>query len=305
MSKAKKVLRLNKSRRDLIFAVLVSLPVVIMTTLFILVPVVDSVYKSFLDYRTKNIIKNIPGEWNNFKNYTDLFKGDKLWSAIIVTFVFVVFVVVLQIVIGFILALVLDSGVKGSRLIRSIMMLPWVVPTIISALLWMWLFQAEYGLFKYLIDLVTFGKVTDFAMLNNMDTALFGVSNAALWKQIPLSTLLLLAGLANVPTDTLEAAALDGANYLQRLFYVVIPSMQSVVSITISMAIIQNFKQFPLFWVMTGGGPNGATTNLAILSYREAFVSRNLGSGAAVTTIWMILMIIIVYINQRIFSDNK
>ena len=305
MGKMNKIRKLKSATGDKLFAMIVSLPVVIMTTLFILVPVADSVYKSFLDFRTKNIIKGIPGEWNNFENYIDLFTDDKLWSAILVTFTFVIFVVLFQIIIGFTLALILDSNLRGSRFIRSIMMLPWVVPTIISALLWMWLYQAEYGLFKYFVELITFGRVKDFAMLNSMDTALFGVSNAALWKQIPLSSLLLLAGLANVPTETLEAASLDGANYMQKLFHVIIPSMKSVISITISMAIIQNFKQFPLFWTMTGGGPNGATTNLAILSYREAFVSRNLGSGAAVTTIWMLIMIIVVFINRKVFSVKE
>jgi len=305
MGKMNKIRKLKSATGDKLFAMIVSLPVVIMTTLFILVPVADSVYKSFLDFRTKNIIKGIPGEWNNFENYIDLFTDDKLWSAILVTFTFVIFVVLFQIIIGFTLALILDSNLRGSRFIRSIMMLPWVVPTIISALLWMWLYQAEYGLFKYFVELITFGRVKDFAMLNSMDTALFGVSNAALWKQIPLSSLLLLAGLANVPTETLEAASLDGANYMQKLFHVIIPSMKSVISITISMAIIQNFKQFPLFWTMTGGGPNGATTNLAILSYREAFVSRNLGSGAAVTTIWMLIMILVVFINRKVFSVKE
>ena len=110
-------------------------------------------------------------------------------------------------------------------------------------------------------------------MLNNPDTALMGVSIAALWKQIPLMTLLLLAGLQNVPSDILEAATIDGAGSLRRFFSITLPYLSPVVKVSISMSIIENFKQFPLFWTMTGGGPDGATTNLAILSYREAFVS--------------------------------
>lgn len=97
-------------------------------------------------------------------------------------------------------------------------------------------------------------------------------------------------------------ATIDGATSPEKFFYITIPSIMSVIKITVSMSIIENFKQFPLFWTMTGGGPDNATTTLAILSYREAFVSNNLGSGAAVTTIWMLLMIVVVFIYNRIFK---
>lgn len=144
----------------------------------------------------------------------------------------------------------------------------------------------------------------EFAILNNPATAMFGVSTAALWKQIPLAALLLLAGLANVPEDILEAAKIDGANGVQRFFNIVLPYMKSVIKVTVSMSIIENFKQFPLFWTMTGGGPNNSTTTMAILSYREAFVSNNFGSGAAVTTVWMLLMIVVVFVYNRMFQAD-
>jgi multiple sugar transport system permease protein len=181
------------------------------------------------------------------------------------------------------------------------MMTPWVVPTVISALIWMWLFQPQYGFVKYLVNLVSLGKVQDFAMLNNPRTALAGVGIAALWKQIPLMSLLLLAGLQNVPQEINEAAMIDGAGKFRRFLSVTLPYLSPVIKVSISMAIIENFKQFPLFWTMTGGGPNNATTTLAVLSYREAFVSMNLGSGAAVTTLWMLMMILVVFFYNRVF----
>ena len=98
---------------------------------------------------------------------------------------------------------------------------------------------------------------------------------------------------------------MDGASGARKLISVTIPSMKSVIKVTLSMAIIENFKQFPLFWTMTGGGPQNSTTTLAILSYREAFVSNNLGSGAAVTTIWMLLMIIVVFVYQKMMGENE
>lgn len=292
---------LSKKRGDHLYAFILTVPALVMSTLFIIIPIVDSIIKSCLQFSVKNVISGKPGVWNNFENYIRLIKTNVLPQAMVNTFVFVLSVITFQFIFGMVLALVLNSEIKGARFYRSIMMIPWVVPTVISGLIWMWLFQPQYGLFKYFIEVVSGGRVTDFAMLNNPNTALLGVSIAALWKQIPLMTLLLLAGLQNVPEDIIEAATIDGAGRVQRFFYIVVPYIGSVIKVAISMSIIENFKQFPLFWTMTGGGPNGATTNMAILSYREAFVSMNLGSGAAVTTVWMVLMIITVYLYNHSF----
>ena len=109
----------------------------------------------------------------------------------------------------------------------------------------------------------------------------------------------------DIPNDLLEAAKIDGANAVQRFFKITMPYMKSVIKVTVSMSIIENFKQFPLFWTMTGGGPNNSTTTMAILSYREAFVSNNFGSGAAVTTMWMLMMIAVVFVSNRIFKKDE
>ena len=286
------------------FSLMLLSPAVIITVIFLLVPVVDSIYRSFFDYKVKNIISGKPGTWNNFANYVKLFTNGKLPTAMTNTLLFVFGVVIAQFILGMALALVLNTNIRFSRFIRSIMMIPWVVPTLISGLVWLWMFQPQYGLVKYFVGILSGGKITDFAILNNPPTAMLGVSVAALWKQIPLATLLLLAGLANVPEDMLEAAKIDGANEAQRFFKITLPYMKSVIKVTVSMSIIENFKQFPLFWTMTGGGPNNSTTTMAILSYREAFVSNNFGSGAAVTTVWMLMMIAVVFVYNRIFRKE-
>lgn len=289
---------------DRIFAFALLLPAIITTAAFILIPVADSIYRSFFDYKVKNIISGKPGVWNDFANYIKLFSNGKLVPSMTNTLMFVLGVVTAQFVLGMALALILNTNIRFSRFIRSIMMVPWVVPTLISGLVWLWLFQPQYGLVKYFAGFLTGGRVTNLAVLNNPSTAMLGVSLAALWKQIPLAALLLLAGLANVPEEILEAAKIDGANGVQRFFNIVLPYMKSVIKVTVSMSIIENFKQFPLFWTMTGGGPNNSTTTMAILSYREAFVSNNFGSGAAVTTVWMLLMIVVVFIYNRIFRTD-
>lgn len=301
----KRSVTIKRRTGDLIFSSSLLIPTILLTTLFILVPIVDSIIKSFFDFKVKNIISGKPGIWNNFENYIKIFENSKLSGAVFATFAFVIFVVSLQFVFGMVLALILNSNIKGARFLRSIMMTPWVVPTIISALVWMWIFQPQYGLMKYIVELFSGGSITNYAMLNDPQTALIGIGIAALWKQIPLTTLLLLAGLQNVPEDMLEAATIDGAGKFRKFFNIVLPYMKSVIKIAMSMAIISNFKQFPLIWTMTGGGPDNSTTTLAILSYREAFVSNNLGSGAAITSIWMLLMIVVIVIYNKFMGSTE
>ena len=287
---------------DALYSFVLTIPALVLAVIFILVPIADSIIKIFLQYGVKNIISGKPGVWNNGANYAKLVSSGMLPNAVRNTLWFVAFVILFQFLLGMALALVLNAKVmRGARLFRSLMMMPWVVPTVISALIWMWLFQPQYGLVKYLVALLSGGTITSLAVLNNPQTALGGVAVAALWKQIPLMTLLLLAGLQNVPAEIVEAAIIDGAGPIRRFFHVTMPYMSSVIKVAISMSIIENYKQFPLFWTMTGGGPDGATTTLAILSYREAFVSMNLGSGAAVTTLWMILMIVTISLYGKAF----
>lgn len=295
---------IKRSTGDKIFSWTLALPALIMTVIFIIVPIIDSVIKSFQDFKVRNIISNKPGTWNDFDNYIKLFQNEKLTGAIINTFTFVLFVVILQFIFGMLLALILNSNIKGARFLRSIMMTPWVVPTIISALVWMWMFQPQYGLIKYIAEFLTGGNVANLAILNNPKTALTGIGIAALWKQVPLITLLFLAGLQNVPDDMLEAATIDGAGTVRKFFSIILPYLKSVIKVAVSIAIISNFKQFPLIWTMTGGGPDNSTTTLAILSYREAFVSNNLGSGAAVTTIWMLLMVIVIVVYNKLLGST-
>ena len=165
-------LKLKKTTGDQLFSLALIAPTLLVTIVFIIVPVIDSVIKSFTEYKIRNIISGAPGEWNNFENYVKLFEGGKLWPAVIHTLLFVVGVVLAQFVLGMALAVILNSGLKGARFIRSAMMMPWVVPTIISALVWMWIFQPQYGLLKYVVSVFTGGAVTDFAILNDPNTAL-------------------------------------------------------------------------------------------------------------------------------------
>lgn len=295
---------LSGKGKDRLFYFVLLLPAIILCVAFIIIPIVDSVMMSFTSYRIANLTGGTPGEWNNFGNYTRLWNAGKLQSAARITVFFVAATVALTFVISMTLALLLNTKVHGARLLRSIMMIPWVIPTVIAGLLWAWIFANPYGLLQYLVSVFTGGRVTGFSILTGQSTAIWGVIMAALWKQIPLMALLLLSGMQSIPDDLLEAATIDGAGYFTRLTHIIIPHMKSVIAVTVSMCIIENFKQYPLFATLTNGGPTGATTTFAVLSYDEAFVNYNYGSGAAVTTVWLMMMIVVVFLFNLIFRKN-
>jgi multiple sugar transport system permease protein len=128
---------------------------------------------------------------------------------------------------------------------------------------------------------------------------------ATVWKNLPLMIIMLLAGLQSIPLEMYEAAKIDGARGHQIFFHITLPFLRNVIKTLVLMSIIMNFKQFPLFWIMTGGGPINATTSLAILSYKNAFVNLNFGKGAAVAAIWLLILMLTYFIFDKVFKVNE
>jgi multiple sugar transport system permease protein len=128
---------------------------------------------------------------------------------------------------------------------------------------------------------------------------------AALWKQLPFMSTMLLAGLQGIPEDNYEAAEMDGANAMQKFRYVTLPHLKHTIKTVSLIAFIENFKMFPLFWIMTGGGPLDATTTLAIISYRTAFIKFDLGKGAAIGGVWLLLLLLFSWGYNRLFDIGE
>lgn len=290
---------MNKYRfREKVFSLVLLIPAVGIVGVAIFIPVVQSILMSFRSYTlTRNATVR---PWNDFANYREIFGSGELAHAFGVTFTFMVMVVVILFVIGMILALAFNRGGRHERLMRSVILLPWVTPTIISALLWSWIFQPQYGILNYV--LTTLHVIQEpLNWLSSAELALPSVAIAALWRQIPFMFLMLLAGLQGIPREMYEAAAIDGANPIQSFFHITLPFLRNVIRTTVLISIIANFKQFPLFWTMTGGGPIDRTTTLAILSYRKAFVNLDFGTGAAVATVWLVSLVIVSLVYNRVF----
>jgi multiple sugar transport system permease protein len=290
--------RLSELVKDRMFLLVLILPALAMLLFTIGIPIVKSIYMSFFKVSLLSM-KSQP--WNSFANYKDILQDGEFFSALRVTLTYVFCIVTVQFVLGLFLALILNSTIRFKKFFRTIILIPWIVPTIVSALLWMWLFQPQYGLINYVLQQFhVIDKPQEW--LTNMDLALPAVIVTALWRQLPFMSTMLLAGMQGISEDLYEAARIDGANRTQILLNITLPLLKNNIKTITLISIIENFKMFPLFWIMTGGGPLDKTTTLAIYSYKAAFVQMNLGKGAAIGALWLIIMIIISSLYNKLFA---
>jgi len=243
-------------------------------------------------------------EWNSFDNYIHLVQSGALWNSLEVTAIFVIGVVAALVVVSIIVAVALNQKLPGRRLLRSVTLLPWVTPTVIGALLWMWILQPQYGVLNFILS--SLGIIGEpVSWLANVDWALPSVMAAAFWRQFPFMFVVVLAGLQGIPRDMYESAMIDGASFMRRFFSITLPLLRNVIRVVILMSVIMNFRQFPLVWTMTGGGPIDRTMTLAVLSYRQSFVNLNFGRGAAVATVWLLIVMLFSVVFTRLFRSRE
>ena len=278
---------MTRKKKDLGFALLLVFPAFLMLCITIITPLINVIWMSLFDYSLLDIKNPV---WNQFANYKTLF-GDKVfWQSFGRTILYVSLTVCLQFVLGMGIALLLNKNFRGRNVVRGLIFLPWTIPTLIVAVIWMWIFQPQFGVLNYIFR--SLGLISqNMNWLTSTKTAMGSIIVAAVWRQLPFMMVMLLAGLQTVPNDLIEAARIDGAGKWQVFRNITIPSLMSVIKTVTLTSIIGNFQMFTLFYNMTAGGPVRATTTLTVYTYETAFVSYDLGKGAAIGVIWMVFLI--------------
>jgi multiple sugar transport system permease protein len=265
------------------------------------IPIIKSIYMSLFDV---TLLRINDYQWNDFANYLRLWTDNEFINSLRTTLLYVICIVTLQFVLGILLASILNYVVRMSKLLRTVILIPWTFPTIVVALLWMWLFQPQYGVLNYI--LVKWGIIDrPYEWLSSLHLALPSVMAAALWRQLPFMSTMLLAGMQGISAEIYEASKIDGASRSQTFWYITLPQLKNTIKTVTLIAMIENFKMFPLFWIMTGGGPLNATTTLAILSYKTAFIKLDLGGGAAIGVLWLLLLLFISWGYNKLFSIGE
>ncbi len=235
-------------------------------------------------------------EFLGLGNYRELFHSEFFWTSVKVTLKFTGSVVIFEIFLGLIIALLLEEKMKGLRILRTIFILPIMIAPVVVGLTWRFLYDPSFGLINYLLGFLGIKPQT---WLANPDLALPSVILADIWQWTPFVFLLLLAGLQGIPRELLEAGQVDGANYLQNLFYIKLPQIKSIISITAVLRLIDAFRSLEVMYIMTEGGPGMSTEILSLHIYKTAFISQRLGLASANAVVLMALILGLTLIMMR------
>lgn len=286
---------------DHTFGFLMMVPALLILLVVIAFPILKGIYASFCDYGLKELRKGMFDlKWNHFANYKIMLKNNQIFTYFKNTLVFVGLVVVIQFVLGLAIALLLDSKIKGRGVIRGFMLVPWTIPSVVTAIVWRFMTNSSYGVLNWFAYKLGIIPTLDYSWTLHAGSAMALIVIAAVWRQLPYMMVMILAGLQSVDSSLQEAALVDGANYFQRLFNVTIPSIRPVLVTSIWIAIMSNFQMYTIIANVTNGGPVGATTTLSIAAYEAAFQSYNFGYGAAIGVVWLIALFIITMFSNKL-----
>lgn len=277
-------------------AVLFMVPSFLILGVFVIYPIVQSFIFSFQDVTIGG-----PASWIGLSNYVTLVQDPQFRNALGVTLEFTIISVAVLIIVGFILALLLQGEGIVTRIVRSIFFFPTIVSLVSIGLVWKFLLDPNIGLVGGIFDLLGLPPV---AWLTSTSLALPTVIFVSIWKNLGFAMILLLAGLKGVPQERYEAGRLDGARTLQIIRYITIPGIRPTMLFATLILTIQSLQIFDLVYVMTGGGPLFKTDSLVNLVYRDGFVNYQTGYASAVSFVLFLIIMLISALQLRFFRFN-
>lgn len=278
------------------------LPALIFMAIFIIYPIFYNAVLSFKDVNVYNL--NAEQNFVGFDNYIKTFKDDVFYTATTNSVVFTIVSIVFQFGIGFALALFFNSKFPGRNLFRSLMLLAWMLPVVITGTVFQWMMSGDYGVFNYFLQML--GIIDEpINWLSEGNTALLGTIIANIWIGIPFNMIILLSGLQTLPAQLYEAAKLDGANKLLQFKHITLPLMRPTILVLLMLGIINTFKVFDLIYIMTAGGPVTSSTVLPIYAYQLSFSMFDFSHGAAVSMIMFVLLILVALVYLKMSNKEE
>lgn len=261
-----------------LLGLLFMLPAGAFLLLFLVYPLGLGIWLSFTDSKIGR-----PGDFVGLENYIWIIEDSKFQTAVFFTLFYTFFASVAKFAIGLYLALLLNQHLPFKAIIRAIVLIPFIVPTVLSAIAFWWIFDPQFSIISWslrhlgLID----GNI-DF--LGDAWNARWSVIFANVWRGVPFIAISLLAGLQTVPPSLYEAATLDGATRWQMFVKITYPLLTPIIAVVMTFSVLFTFTDFQLIKVLTNGGPAGATELMATMSYNTAILGGRIGEGAAVST---------------------
>ena len=254
------------------------LPAAAFLILFLAYPLGLGVWLSFTDARIGR-----SGIFVGVENYEWLWGDSTFWLSVFNTLLYTIVASTIKFAVGLYLALLLNEKLPFKAIIRALVLVPFIVPTVLSAIAFWWLFDPQFSIISW--SLKKMGLITEnINFLGDIWNARWSVIFANIWRGVPFVAITLLAGLQTVSPSLYEAATIDGATPWQRFRFITYPLLTPIIAVVMTFSVLFTFTDFQLIWVMTRGGPVNATHLMATLSYQRAILGGQLGEGAAIST---------------------
>jgi multiple sugar transport system permease protein len=265
-------------------------PTLVILTLFIAYPFARGVWLSLT-----NSVVGVPGEFIGLKNFVKLWNDSIFRTAALNTFVYTGITTVFKLALGLWLALLLNRHFRGKAWVRAFILLPFIIPTVLSTLAWKWMFDPTFSVFNWLFWKLSIINAR-INWLGDPELAMASITAVNVWRGVPFYAISLLAGLQTINQDLHEAAAIDGANRFQRFWYVTWPLLLPVTMVVVLFSVIQTFADFQLVYVLTGGGPANATHLFATYAYQIGIGTGLLSEGAAISlAMFPALLLVVIF----------
>ncbi|PWL54916.1 MAG: ABC transporter permease [Lachnospiraceae bacterium] len=271
-------------------------PMLILYILFFILPLFQTIGYSFTDYNGINPKK----EFTGLTNYFDVFQDKWFYNSMAFTGKSVLLMILLANVLGFLLALALNTKIRSRNILRAIVFCPFVFNNVTVGFIW------QFLLGRFMTDLypLTGWKVFNIGWLSDNRLVLYSVVFVKLWQSIGYFMVIYLAGLQLLPQDPLEAAVIDGCTGIKMIRYITIPLMKPTAFVCIFLAITESLNMFPLIMSLTNGGPGHASENISLYIYNEAFKSHRMGYASALAVILTIIMTIIAGLQMKLTRED-
>jgi len=275
------------------------MPTILVLGMFVVLPILWAV---FLSLHKVQLLGSIKYEFIGFRNFTRLIEDERVWIALRNTAQYVAIVVPSQTVLALILAVTLNSGIRGKNWWRILYFLPTVTSSAVLTLIFMWIYNTN-GLLN---DFLAFVGLPTYNWLGDPAVALKGIMIMNIWSTAPFYMVIYLAALQDIPRSLYEAAELDGANGWQQFIHITIPMLRPVTFFVVTMGVIGTFQLFDQSYIFSNGtgGPNNATLTVVLLVYQAVFRNLQMGYAAAIAFLLAAVIIVVTVIQRRFFGGE-
>jgi multiple sugar transport system permease protein len=267
-------------------------PSLIGMILFVTVPILISVGLSFTEW---NLLGSV--SWVGLDNYKEILKSEKFYTALKHTLYFISLYLPSVVILAFLIASLLNKKIKGMRVFRAIYFLPVVTSWVAVSVVWRWVFNGEYGLLNYLLQFI---GIDGPSWLTDPKWAMTAVIITSIWKDLGFVAVIFLTGLQEIPDMYYESASIDGANGWQKMKSITIPLMFNTIHFVVVISLINSFQVFDQVWIMTEGGPAGASSVIVEQIYRNAFRYYKMGTASSLSWVLFLIIFISTYIMNQI-----